>query len=117
MENGLYERIKRLCEDRGISLARLEAECGFANSTIKKWKSISTPGVDKIIAVAKYFGVSTDYILGRTEIQTPVDDVIGDTDIISVQRARTRMSPTDRERMMQMLKIGFDYAFRDQDEE
>lgn len=116
MENGLYERIRKLCEERGITISKLESECGFSNSTIKKWQSISTPGVDKVIAVAKYFGVSTDYILGRTEIPTLVEEVIGDNDIISVQRARTKMSPTDRERMMQMLKIGFDYAFRDQDE-
>lgn len=116
MNSGLYDRIRQLCEDRGISISRLESECGFSNSTIKKWQSTSTPGVDKIIAVAKYFDVSTDYILGRTDIPTPVEEVIGDNDIISVQRARTRMSETDRERMMQMLKIGFDYAFRDQDE-
>ena len=115
METGLYERIKKLCDDRGITITRLENECGFSNATIKKWKTVSTPGVDKVIAVARYFGVSTDFLLGRTNIPTPLEEVINDSDIISVQRARTKMSAADRERMMQMLKIGFDYAFRDEE--
>lgn len=115
METGLYERIKKLCDDRGITITRLENECGFSNATIKKWKTVSTPGVDKVIAVARYFGVSTDFLLGRTDIPTPLEEVINDSDIISVQRARTKMSAADRERMMQMLKIGFDYAFRDEE--
>lgn len=115
METGLYERIKKLCDDRSITITRLENECGFSNATIKKWKTVSTPGVDKVIAVARYFGVSTDFLLGRTDIPTPLEEVINDSDIISVQRARTKMSAADRERMMQMLKIGFDYAFRDEE--
>ena len=48
MEMGLYDRIQKLFEDRKISIARLESDCGFSNSTIKKWKATSTPGVDKI---------------------------------------------------------------------
>lgn len=70
MEMGLYDRIQKLCEDRKISIARLESDCGFSNSTIKKWKATSTPGVDKIKAIAQYFGVTVDYLLGLTEIPT-----------------------------------------------
>ena len=29
MEMGLYDRIQKLCEDRKISIARLESDCGF----------------------------------------------------------------------------------------
>lgn len=113
MESTLYERIRMLCEKKGISIAKLENDCGFANSTIKKWKSSSTPGVDKIKVIARYFGVTVDYILGLTDIPTPADELIGDDDIISIQRARSRMVGGDRQKMMQMLRIGFEYAFKD----
>lgn len=58
----LKERIKSLAQDRGISLPALEAELGFGNSTIVKWDK-SIPNADKLNTVAKYFGVSMDYLL------------------------------------------------------
>lgn len=71
------------------------------------------PGVDKIKVIARYFGVTVDYILGLTDIPTPADELIGDDDIISIQRARSKMVGGDRQKMMQMLRIGFEYAFKD----
>ena len=71
------------------------------------------PGVAKIKIIARYFGVTVDYILGLTDIPTPADELIGDDDIISIQRARSKMVGGDRQKMMQMLRIGFEYAFKD----
>ena len=62
----LKERIKQLANDRGISLPTLEAELGFGNSTIVKWDK-STPNAEKLNAVAKYFGVSMDYLLNGVD--------------------------------------------------
>ena len=70
MEMGLYDRIQKLCEDRKISIARLESDCGLSNSTIKKWKATSTPGVDKIKEIAQYFRVTVYYLLDITEFPT-----------------------------------------------
>lgn len=116
MASILYTRIEELCEAREISITRLEKECGFSNATIKKWKDTSIPGIDKVQKIARYFNVTTDYLLGITDIPTPADELLGDNDIVALQRAKSKMSPVDRERMMQMLKIAFDYAFRDDDQ-
>lgn len=116
MENILYNRIKELCYEKGISITKLENDLNFGNSSIKKWERISSPSVDKIIKVASYFDVSVDYLLGRTDIRGSISEVLGDEDIISFQRARQKMTSKDRERMMQMLKVGFDYAFNDQED-
>lgn len=113
MDSILYYRIKELCLKKGISISKLETELGFGNSSIKKWKSNSSPSIDKIIKIANYFDVTVDYLIGMTDIESPISEIIGDDDIISLQRARQRMIPTDRERMMQMLKIGFEYAFKE----
>lgn len=115
MESILYQRIKQLCAERGISVNKLESDLGFSNSSIKKWERTSSPSVDKIIKVAGYFDVSIDYLLGRTDIKEPISDILEDEDIISFQRARQKMTEKDRERMMKLLKIGFDYAFLDKE--
>ncbi|WP_414838453.1 helix-turn-helix domain-containing protein [Carnobacterium sp. TMP28] len=63
----LYEKIKYLSSEKKISIRKLEEDLGYGNGTIRRWDT-ATPGVDKIRKVADYFNVSTDYLLGRTEI-------------------------------------------------
>lgn len=113
MASILYSRIEELCNSNKITIGRLEKECGFSNSTIIKWKDTSIPGIDKVQKIARYFNVTTDYLLGITNIPTPADELLGDSDIVTLQRAKSKMSSVDRDRMMQMLKIAFDYAFHD----
>lgn len=60
----LVERIKKLCNDHKITLAELERKASLSNGTIRRWDE-KTPGIDKLQAVADYFNVSTDYLLGR----------------------------------------------------
>lgn len=62
----LKGRIKELANQKGISLPTLESELGFGNSTIVKWDK-STPNAEKLNAVAKYFGVSMDYLLNGVD--------------------------------------------------
>lgn len=65
----IYTNISNLCRDKGISIAKLEREMGFGNSTIRGWAN-SSPTVEKLKAVADYFGVTVDDLLsdnGTTE--------------------------------------------------
>lgn len=64
----LVERVKRLCEMKNITLTTLERNLGFSVSSIRKWDD-SAPSTDKIKAVAEYFDVSVDYLLGREEAE------------------------------------------------
>ena len=71
----LYEKIKELAAQKHISIRQLEEKLGFANATLRRWDK-NKPSIDKIQAVAKYFNVSVDYLLGldTTEPkQTKVD--------------------------------------------
>lgn len=63
------ERIKKLCESRGISVPMLEDNLGIPNNTIYQWKEGSKrqPSLDRLEMIADYFDVSTDYLLGRTD--------------------------------------------------
>ena len=62
----LVEKIKKLCSSHGISIPKLEEHLNFGAGTISKWKK-SAPGADKVLKVAEYFHVSTDYLLGKEE--------------------------------------------------
>lgn len=71
----LYEKIKELAAQKNISIRQLEEKLGFANATLRRWNK-NKPSVDKIQAVAKYFNVSVDYLLGNEELKKtnkPVD--------------------------------------------
>lgn len=76
-------------------------------------ENATSPTIDKVSKIAKYFNVSIDYLVGATDIRTPMDTMMKDQDFISIQRAREQMSDRDRQRMMIMLKAGFDFAFSD----
>jgi transcriptional regulator with XRE-family HTH domain len=58
----LVEKIKALCEQRGITIYRLEHDTGIGNGVIAKWKTCS-PRVGTLKKVADYFGVSVDELL------------------------------------------------------
>lgn len=115
MESVLYTRIKELCENRGISMTKLSEDLGIAASLIRKWKTTTSPSVDKVKMIAEYFGVSADYLIGLSDIQDSAEKLVGDEDFVSLQRAKSRMSPQDKERMMGMLRLGFHEAFKDEE--
>ena len=61
----IYERIRELASEKGMSIRELENSLGFSNGLLRSWnKSTNSASLEK---VANYFNVSTDYLLGRTE--------------------------------------------------
>ena len=71
-----FERIKSLCKSRKISINDLENALGYSKNTLYRLKT-QTPGADKLEAIADYFNVSIDYLLGRTDIkELPVDNTV-----------------------------------------
>ena len=68
----VVERILELQNESGLKDKQFEINAGLSNGAIGKWKrGIQSPNIDSIIAVARYFKVSTDYILGLSDIRTP----------------------------------------------
>ena len=62
------ERIKQLREEDGLTQTQLAEATGFSQSAIAYWeRGERTPSVEVIIKLAKFFGVSTDYLLGLSD--------------------------------------------------
>ena len=62
----MIDRIAALCQQKNISITRLEREVNLGRSTIRYWDN-HPPAVDKVAKVARYFGVSVDYLIGNTD--------------------------------------------------
>ncbi|MDR1132040.1 MAG: helix-turn-helix domain-containing protein, partial [Oscillospiraceae bacterium] len=91
MDPILYDRLKHLCEKNHLSISKLEDKSELGNGIISKWRCGSSPSVDKVMKVAQFFNVSTDYLLGCSDVEAPINEIIKDKDIIALQRARERM--------------------------
>ena len=115
MESVIFARIKELCDEKHITINKLESELGMSQYSIGRWKNATTPTIDKISKIADYFHVSIDYLVGASNVRSTADDILGDPDYITLQRARERMTAKDKNRMMGILKIGFDYAFSNEE--
>ena len=62
------DRLKELREIRGISQMQLAKELKLSQSAVAKWELGKTePTASAIIAIAKFFNETTDFILGVTD--------------------------------------------------
>ena len=68
-----FDRIKELADKQKISLNILEEKLGYSTNYLYSLKK-GNPKSDRLQEIADYFGVSTDYLLGRTENPNLADD-------------------------------------------
>nr|DAS08152.1 MAG TPA: repressor protein [Caudoviricetes sp.] len=61
-----FEIVKDLCEKQGISLNTLEEKLELGKNSLYGLKR-NQPSAERLQQIADYFGVSTDYLLGRTD--------------------------------------------------
>ena len=76
----LFEKIKELCQNRGISINSLEETLGYSRNTIYSMKN-KKPNAERLQEIADYFNVSTDYLLGRTDNPVIAGDNVAKTEI------------------------------------
>lgn len=70
------ERIISLLSERNITAAQLTRDLELSNSAVTEWKKgKAKPTSDALAKIAGYFNVSTDYLHGLTDKQTPVNEI------------------------------------------
>ncbi|WP_430610742.1 hypothetical protein IGL01_000681 [Enterococcus sp. DIV0340] len=62
----IFDRIQELAKKRNKSLQDVAIDLDFSKNLFYRWKT-SEPKARDIKRVADYFGVTTDYLLGRTD--------------------------------------------------
>lgn len=76
------KRLKELREEYNevaaekLTGAKLGEALGVSKQSVSKWENgLSYPDFDTIIKLSEIFNVSTDYLLGRTDIKNPSDEI------------------------------------------
>ena len=59
------QRLKQLRRRRRISRMVLSELCGLNKNAVSRYENGMPPSVSSLVAVADFFEVSTDYLLGR----------------------------------------------------
>lgn len=62
-----YERIKLLCEKKGITLTEMVKKLDMSTSMPTKWKNGLIPNGETLIKLSDFLGESIDYLLCRGE--------------------------------------------------
>ena len=62
------QRFSFLLADRNVTAYRLSKDTGISDSMLARWKSGERlPSLESAIALADYFNVSIDYLVGRDD--------------------------------------------------
>lgn len=73
-----WERFVLECERKGIKPNPAAKEMGISSATLTKWSKNTMPRADSLNRVASYFGVTSDYLLGKTDERTaPAEELEG----------------------------------------
>lgn len=110
----LFEKIKELCQNRGISINSLEETLGYSRNTIYSMKN-KKPNAERLQEIADYFNVSTDYLLGRTDNPAISSDLVTTADGRTVDLSNLRervvlfdgkpLSDEDVDKIAQIIKL------------
>lgn len=74
--NTIGKRIKMLREDERLNQKELAKALNISNTTLSQYETGQrTPSDDIKIKLANFFNVSTDYLLGRTDIKNQSEKI------------------------------------------
>ncbi|WP_083516103.1 helix-turn-helix domain-containing protein [Alicyclobacillus sendaiensis] len=66
------QRLRHLRRESGVSQRELSAHLGVTERALRFYESSDRePTIDQLIALADFFNVSLDYLVGRTDDPTP----------------------------------------------
>ena len=90
----INEKIFKLIEENGITPYRLAKDIGVSMGHIGDWKrGRSSPTSERLVKLAKYFGVSTDYLLGLSDSPK----------LSEIQAIFEQLSPDEQQAVLQNL--------------
>lgn len=100
----LYERLSKLCEEKGVSGAKMAADCEMSKSAMTELRKGRRDGFSakNMNKLANYFGVTVGYLLGEEEkenAQPELDEVT--RELISIIK---KLTDSEKLLMIDMAK-------------
>jgi transcriptional regulator with XRE-family HTH domain len=98
----MYEIYQKLLDMNGVKSADVARATGISNMTFSDWKKgKSTPKMDKIEKIAKYFGVTTDYMMGK---KSEVPSLSMADEHFELIKLYSSLSEADQKAIMQIMR-------------
>lgn len=97
-----------LCEKKGIKPGPAAEACGINRSNVSLWKSKGyTPRGEALNAIAAYFDVSTDYLLGKENKPAALvgAELIKDEFIGFYGEVKEELTQDDIDDILQLMRI------------
>lgn len=93
--NKLIQNIDLLSAQKGVNKTNALAECGAGKNFISNIMKGSDPSIAKVEQVADYYGVSIDYLLGRTAApEQPIQfQTTKEQQILAAYKAHPELQP------------------------
>lgn len=104
-----YQNYIQQCNKKGVSPSKAAIDAGTTKTSVNRWKNGSLPTDATIAKLADYFGVTVDELIDEKP-SAPNEDF---PEVTMIGRASKKMSPADREKMLQLIRIAFPEAFDD----
>lgn len=81
----ISEKLKMLRDRRELTLDELAEQTGLSRSALSNYETNESKEVSQfaLVTLAKFYGVSTDYLLGLSELENPMQGDIHDLNISS----------------------------------
>lgn len=115
---GFSQRLKELRESRGLSQEALADLLGIPRSSLAHYESAENeekarlPRRERLEKIADFFGVSVDYLLGRTEEPSPPEEISkAPGNLPSLTPKEEKDIARDLERMLENLESDNPLAF------
>ena len=103
-----FDRLKQLCDVKGISIYKAATSIGLNRSAATKWKTGTIPNGDTLTQLAELFGVSVGYLLGEEAENAPTvgsrSDILDEVDIAFYGDYR-ELSEDDKATLRDMARI------------
>lgn len=107
-------RLKELREESGLSQYKFANKIGVSQSTVGNWESgTREPNFDMISKLAEFFNVTTDYLLGNSNVRNPeIVSSVDDDLIVLMSRGGDKkvikLTPEKKEKVKKAFELVFD---------
>ena len=73
-----YKRLRGLCEERDMTINELVRDLGLSSGSPTAWKCGTVPRSSTLFKIASYFGITTDYLTGASDLRfVPLFEDVG----------------------------------------
>ena len=103
----MAKTIARLRRERGMTQEALAERIGVSPQTVSKWETQATcPDVALLPVLADVFGVSLDYLVGRTNVETSpeVEEAVISAEEMQLTAAYRMLNERQRRAVRELLK-------------